>query len=169
MNEPALPTESTALARDLGERLREMRSRVATVESCTGGGIAQVITSIAGSSHWFERGFITYSNAAKMEMVGVSRELLDDCGAVSVEVAAAMAKGGVRFSAADYCIAVTGVAGPDGGSIGKPVGTVCIAWAGATRETCSELVQLDGDRHAIRAQSVDHALRGLLDYLRKIT
>ena len=154
------------LATDLGAQLRGMKHRVATVESCTGGGIAHIITSIPGSSQWFERGFVTYCNDAKVEMVGVARELLESRGAVSVEVAAAMAEGGIRFSAADCCVAVTGVAGPDGGSAAKPVGTVCFAWAGLGRQTRTECVHFDGDRGAVREKSTAHILGGLLDWLR---
>lgn len=153
------------LAVDLGARLRAMARSVATVESCTGGGVARMITSVPGSSQWFERGFVTYGNGAKVEMVGVARELIESHGAVSVEVAAAMAGGGIRFSEADYAVSVTGVAGPDGGSEEKPVGTVCFAWAGLDRETLSERVHFDGDRHDIREQSVARALAGLLELL----
>ena len=154
------------LAVDLGARLLDMARSVATVESCTGGGVAQLITSVPGSSQWFERGFVTYGNDAKVEMVGVARELLESHGAVSVEVAAAMAEGGIRFSEADDCVAVTGVAGPDGGTDAKPVGTVCFAWAGLDRETRCERAHFDGNRHDIREQSVARALAGLLELLR---
>ena len=150
----------------LGELLTGMNRSVATVESCTGGGLARMITAIPGSSRWFERGFVTYSNDAKVEMVGVDRELIESCGAVSEEVAIAMAEGGIRFSEADYCIAITGVAGPDGGTAATPVGTVCFAWAGLDRETLSGRAHFDGDRHGIREQSVAHALTGLLKLLR---
>lgn len=165
------PATDTAIkhAADLGELLTNMSRNVATVESCTGGGVARMITSVAGSSRWFERGFVTYSNDAKVEMVGVERTLIESHGAVSLEVAAAMAEGGIRFSEADYCSAVTGVAGPEGGTAAKPVGTVCFAWAGLDRETRCALVRFDGDRHAVRAQSVARALGGLLDLLRART
>ena len=151
---------------NLGESLVRINRSVATVESCTGGGIACAITDLAGSSQWFERGFVTYHNDAKVEMVGVERALIESHGAVSVEVAAAMAEGGIRFSEADYCIAVTGLAGPQGGSADKPVGTVCFAWAARDRETRVELMHFAGNRHAIREQSVTHALGGLLGFLR---
>ena len=156
-------TEDTV---NLGELLIRMNRSVATVESCTGGGVARAITELAGSSQWFERGFVTYSNDAKVEMVGVECALIESHGAVSREVAAAMAEGGIRFSEADYCIAVTGVAGPQGGTADKPVGTVCFAWAGLDWETRCELTHFDGNRHDIREQSVAHALSGLLDFLR---
>ena len=156
---------TTRLAADLGGKLKAMKRSVATVESCTGGGIARMITAVPGSSQWFERGFVTYSNAAKVEMVGVERELIESHGAVSLEVAVAMAEGGIRFSHADYCIAVTGVAGPEGGTEQKPVGTVCFAWAGTEQKPVSEQNHFDGDRHAIREQSVAHALTRLLALL----
>ncbi len=162
----ALIEDTMQHAVNLGELLIRMNRSVATVESCTGGGVACAITSIAGSSQWFERGFVTYSNDAKVEMVGVEHALIESYGAVSREVAAAMAEGGIRFSEADHCIAVTGVAGPQGGSADKPVGTVCFAWAGLDWETRFELVHFDGNRHNIREQSVAHALSGLLDLLR---
>lgn len=153
------------LAAALGKELRAAQHRVATVESCTGGGIARLLTEIPGCSRWFERGFVTYSDAAKVEMVGVPRELLQQHGAVSVEVAAAMAEGGMRCSGADYAIAVTGIAGPDGGTEEKPVGRVCFAWTDGRRKTRWEQVQFSGDRHGIRQQSIAHALTELLEWV----
>lgn len=161
------PDKLHNLAVDLGEQLVRTDQRIATVESCTGGGIAHLVTSVAGSSGWFERGFITYSNDAKAEMVGVDRELIENHGAVSTEVAVAMAEGGIRFSAADYCIAVTGLAGPDGGSTDKPVGTVCFAWAERKHDTIATREHFSGDRTVIRRLSVAHALQGLLDLIRR--
>ncbi len=157
---------SLCLAAELGAQLARLGRRVATVESCTAGGVAWLLTAVAGSSQWFERGFVTYSNAAKMDMVGVARHILDAHGAVSVETAAAMAQGGLRAAAADYCIAVTGVAGPDGGSAQKPVGTVCFAWADRRGDSVAERAHFDGDRHAIRAMSAAYALQGLVDLVR---
>lgn len=158
-------TSSNELAIQLGEQLKSLNHRIATVESCTGGGIAQSITSIAGSSEWFEYGFVTYSNTAKTELVGVPQALLQNHGAVSVEVATAMAEGGLRGSHANYCIAVTGIAGPDGGSAEKPVGTVCFAWASQHWNPVAEQVHFTGDRDSIRQQSVSYALSNLLDLL----
>ncbi len=158
----ALPSHD-ALAAELGRRLLARRWRAATAESCTGGLVAGAITAIAGSSDWFEGGFVTYSNAAKHEMLGVPFELIDAHGAVSEPVAAAMAEGAITRSRADCAVAVTGIAGPGGGSGAKPVGTVCLAWArrgGASRATT---VQLPGDRAAVRSASVEIALRGLLE------
>ena len=157
------------LATDLGAQLSELNRNVATVESCTGGGVAQAITSVAGSSQWFDRGYVTYSNHAKSQMIGVPPDLIENCGAVSVEVAAAMAECGLHCSEANYCVAVTGVAGPGGGSAAKPVGTVCFAWAGGGRETRSERVRFDGDRHQVREQSIARAIGGLLELLRTAT
>ena len=134
---------------------------LATAESCTGGLIAGACTDLAGSSHWFERGFVTYSNAAKTELLGVPAELIARHGAVSEPVARAMARGAVAHARAQVAVAVTGVAGPGGGSADKPVGTVWFGWQlpGRTETECR---RFDGDRAAVRAQTVLHALRGLL-------
>nr|WP_255507672.1 CinA family protein [Ottowia sp. GY511] len=134
---------------------------LATAESCTGGLIAGACTDLAGSSDWFERGFVSYSNAAKTELLGVPAELIARHGAVSEAVVRAMAEGAVRHSRAQTAVAVTGVAGPGGGSADKPVGTVWFGWCVADR-TESECVRFDGDRAAVRAQTVCHALAGLL-------
>ena len=153
-----------ALAVRLGQTALARRLRVATAESCTGGLIAGAITAVAGSSDWFDRGFVTYSNAAKVDQLGVPEALLDRFGAVSNEVASAMAAGALRASRADWAVAVTGVAGPTGGTPAKPVGTVCFAWAGPPG-TASEQRLLGGDRAGIRRDSVALALEGLLDRL----
>src|SRR5213076_2596431 len=126
------------LARKLGERLKAKGALLVTAESCTGGWVAQAATAIAGSSAWFERGFVTYSNAAKEEMLGVRRETLARHGAVSEPVAEEMALGALAHSHASFALAVTGVAGPSGGSAEKPVGTVCFAWAAAERPARAE-------------------------------
>ncbi len=135
---------------------------LATAESCTGGMIAAACTDLAGSSQWFERGFVTYSNAAKTELLGVDEALIARNGAVSEVVARAMAFGAVRHSRAQVAVAVTGVAGPTGGSIEKPVGTV---WFGFSVEglLTSETQRFDGDRAAVRQATVEHALRRLLE------
>ncbi|MCB1746749.1 MAG: nicotinamide-nucleotide amidohydrolase family protein [Gammaproteobacteria bacterium] len=153
------------LARELGEALLERGWRAATAESCTGGWIAQAITAIAGSSDWFEAGLVTYSNAAKISLLGVAPMLIERHGAVSAETAAAMAAGALRVTGADIACAVTGVAGPGGGSAAKPVGTVWFGFATRTGGAASELGRFDGDRRAVRAHTVAHALRGLLDRL----
>lgn len=150
------------LSAALGSACLQRRLLVATAESCTGGWAAQVITHTAGSSAWFERGFVTYANAAKTDMLGVSIDTLARHGAVSPETAAAMAEGALLHSNALISLSITGIAGPTGGSPGKPAGTVCFAWCrrGAAAET--EALCFDGDREAIRRQAVIHALRGLL-------
>ena len=142
----------------LGDTLRAAGLRLATAESCTGGLIAAACTAIAGSSDWFERGFVTYSNEAKTEMLGIDAALIRAHGAVSAEVARAMADGALRHSRADLSVAVTGVAGPGGGSTDKPVGTVWLALARRGRAAQAELLQLSGDRAAVRAQTVVQAL-----------
>jgi nicotinamide-nucleotide amidase len=138
--------------------------RLATAESCTGGLIAGAITAVAGSSDWFDRGFVTYSNAAKIDELGVPEALIERFGAVSSEVALAMAQGALRASRADWGVAVTGIAGPAGGTPAKPVGTVCFGWAGPPG-SASERRVLPGDRAEIRRGSVAIALQGLLDRL----
>jgi len=134
---------------------------LATAESCTGGWVAQAVTSVAGSSAWFERGFVTYSNAAKQEMLGVKGNTLRKYGAVSEETAREMAKGALKRSRASIAVAVTGVAGPTGGSVSKPVGMVCFAVA-TSRAVFSETRRFKGNRASVRRQSVVHALKGVL-------
>ena len=137
---------------------------LATAESCTGGMIAASCTDLAGSSAWFERGFVTYSNAAKTDMLGVDAALIEQHGAVSEPVARAMAFGAVRHSRAQVAVAVTGVAGPTGGSMDKPVGTVWFGFSVAGTLT-SEVMHFDGGRAAVRAATVQHALAGLISRL----
>ena len=153
------------LVKNISLLLGQRNRNVSTVESCTGGGIAHVLTGIAGSSQWFEYGFVTYSNAAKTALVGVSPELLSRYGAVSIEVAEAMAAGGRRVSGSDYAVSVTGIAGPGGGSVEKPVGTICFGWAGPENRNCTDQQWFDGDRESVRSQSVYHSLSMLLDGL----
>lgn len=137
---------------------------LATAESCTGGLIAASCTELAGSSRWFERGFVTYSNAAKCELLGVDAALIERHGAVSEAVVRAMALGALAHSPAQVAIAVTGVAGPDGGSADKPVGTVWLAWA-TPMGVISELKRFDGDRAAVRQATVNHALTRLTELI----
>ena len=153
-----------ALAARLGERALASRVMLATAESCTGGLVAGAITDIAGSSAWFERGFVTYSNRAKMEELGVDPEIIGRHGAVSGETAKAMAQGARAASGAQWAVAVTGIAGPAGGSPAKPVGTVWFAWAGP-RGVEALHRRLEGDRAAVRTASVAIALQGLVDRL----
>ncbi|MBK9348682.1 MAG: nicotinamide-nucleotide amidohydrolase family protein [Sulfuritalea sp.] len=150
------------LSQTLGSACLQRRLLIATAESCTGGWAAQVITHTAGSSAWFERGFVTYANEAKVEMLGVRPETLAGFGAVSPETAAEMAGGALKNSSALISLAITGIAGPTGGSPGKPVGTVCFAWCRADAAAETETQVFSGDREAIRRQAVVHALRGLL-------
>src|SRR5688572_1567743 len=149
------------LAKTVGESLKARAQQLVTAESCTGGWVAQVVTAVAGSSAWFERGFVTYSNSAKQELLGVRTETFARHGAVSEETAREMALGALARSKADVAVAVTGVAGPSGGSPEKPVGTVCFAWADR-RGACSEKRHFSGDRESVRRQSVVHALEGVL-------
>ena len=135
-----------------------------TAESCTGGWVAQAVTSVAGSSGWFERGYVTYSNAAKREALGVSKATLQRHGAVSEATARAMARGALKKSRGTIALAITGIAGPGGAAPGKPVGTVCFAWARG-RKLRSETKRFLGGRGSVRRQSVVHALRGLLKWL----
>jgi len=154
------------LARMLGQALLQKRAQCATAESCTGGLVAGAITGIAGSSSWFDRGFVTYSNEAKMDLLGVPDATLREHGAVSEATARAMAEGALARSLADVAVAVTGIAGPGGGTPGKPVGTVCFAWAARTRPTIAATRHFEGDRAAIRRASVIEALLGLAEAAR---
>lgn len=146
---------------DLSSTLRQLGWQLCAAESCTGGLIAGACTDLAGSSDWFDRGFVTYSNAAKTEMLGVPMQLIEQHGAVSEPVVRAMAEGALAHSNAQVSMAVTGVAGPSGGSASKPVGTVWFAWC-VNGQTSSECKHFDGDRAAVRAATVSHALSGLL-------
>ncbi len=157
--------ELSSLSALVGDRLRAERMLLATAESCTGGWVAQQLTSIAGSSEWFERGYVTYSDAAKMEMLHVKASTLQAHGAVSEQVAREMAAGALAGSHAQITVAVTGVAGPGGGSVDKPVGTVCFAWARTNRKVTSETRHFTGNRESVRSQSVIAALQGVLDVL----
>ncbi len=141
--------------------------KLATAESCTGGLIAACCTDIVGSSDWFDRGFVTYSNAAKTEMLGVDAALINNYGAVSQEVVRAMVQGALQHSAAQVAVAVTGVAGPGGGSSAKPVGTVWLGWA-TPAGIVSEVQHFAGDRAQVRAATVQHALQRLATLLQAV-
>lgn len=156
------PAQQALVAR-LAAALRARGGFVATAESCSGGLIAAACTTLAGSSEWFERGFVTYSNAAKTEMLGVPAALIGAHGAVSAEVACAMAEGAITHSHATFAVSVTGIAGPGGGSIAKPVGTVWIAVAQAGQAAAATLLQAVGDRDAVREASVVRALALLVE------
>ncbi len=152
------------LATLVGQELKNRGLILATAESCTGGGVAQAITEIAGSSTWFDCGFVTYSNASKIALLQVPADVLEQHGAVSNETAAAMCKGALRNSHATMALSTTGIAGPDGGVPGKPVGTIHFGWV------CGDMMQVErmlfsGDRRSVREQTVKHALLGLLELL----
>jgi nicotinamide-nucleotide amidase len=156
--------ELLALSGQVGEAALARRAMIATAESCTGGLVAAALTAVPGSSAWFDRGFVTYSNDAKSAMLSVPLEILERHGAVSEQTAAFMARGALSASSAQRSVAITGIAGPGGGSAEKPVGTVCFAWASSDKVTSLRL-QLPGDRTAIRDASVRVALEGLLSRL----
>jgi nicotinamide-nucleotide amidase len=156
-----MDNELFELAQQLGRLLKSKEKKIATAESCTGGWIAQTITEVSGSSAWFDRGFVTYSNSAKNQMLGVKHETLDKFGAVSAQTATEMANGALANSDADCAIAVTGIAGPDGGSSEKPVGTVFIAWAYKNQDVKVVQKKLTGNRYQIRRQTVKIALQGV--------
>ncbi|WP_312934476.1 CinA family protein [Pseudomonas sp.] len=151
----------TLLSTRLGQHLQRLNAQVTTAESCTGGGIAEAITRIPGSSAWFEAGFVTYSNAQKTRQLGVAPDLFEQVGAVSQAVVEAMVRGAQAASGARFAVAVSGVAGPGGGSPAKPVGTVWLAWADGAL-ICTERHVFEGDREAVRQQTVNAALEGLL-------
>ena len=153
------------LATLVGTRLLAKGMTLATAESCTGGWVAQAVTAISGSSEWFERGFVTYSDAAKQEMLGVSARTLGAHGAVSGQTAREMAAGALAHSRAQVAVAITGIAGPTGGSPEKPVGTVCFAWTVQNGVSHAETRHFDGDRESVRRQSVIAALQGVLKLL----
>lgn len=157
--------DTLTLVQNLAERLLARGAMLATAESCTGGLIAAACTELAGSSAWFERGFVTYSNQAKTELLGVSPVLIERHGAVSEEVARAMAEGALQRAAVQVAVSVTGIAGPSGGSVDKPVGTVWLAWAVRGEPSTARRCLFKGDRAAVRAQTCLAALAGLMDRL----
>lgn len=152
----------------LATQLISTQHKIVTVESCTGGRIASLFTAFAGSSAWFDRAFVTYSNASKVEMVGVRPNTLAKYGAVSEPVAREMALGGCRHSEAKYSISVTGIAGPDGGSQNKPVGMVCFAWAGFGDDVVASTQYFKGDRGAVREKSTHYAIERAIAFLKEI-
>jgi nicotinamide-nucleotide amidase len=152
----------------VGEALMARDLMLSTAESCTGGWVAQAITDVAGSSQWFERGFVSYSNLAKQEMLGVQSETLEKVGAVSELCVREMVLGALNHSQAQVALAISGIAGPGGGSAQKPVGLVWFAWALKGQEVNTEQAQFSGERQQIREQSVIKALQGVLQLLGKI-
>ncbi len=153
------------LAERVAQRLKATGGMIVTAESCTGGWVAQELTAIAGSSAWFERGFVTYSNEAKQEMLGVRAATLEQHGAVSEETAREMAQGALERSRGSVALAITGIAGPAGGTAAKPVGTVCFAWATKAGPARAETKRFSGEREAVRRQSVEHSLARVLELL----
>ena len=154
------------LAEEVGSLLRARALKLVTAESCTGGWVGAAITAVAGSSDWYERGFVTYTDVSKREMLGVKAQTLEKFGAVSEPAVREMASGALAHSHAQAAVAVSGIAGPTGGTPAKPVGTVCIAWALASGEPRAETLHFAGDREAVRRQSVERALAGLLQLVR---
>jgi nicotinamide-nucleotide amidase len=154
----------TAITQQIGEILCKKNAKLTTAESCTGGGISMAITAVSASSRWFEFGFVTYANTAKQKLLGVSQETLDHYGAVSEQVVREMAQGAIQHSNADYAIAVSGIAGPDGGTEQKPVGTVWICWQ-APQQIWTQKFMLKGDRQAIRTAAIKNSLQQLLQHL----
>ena len=157
--------EIAGVAQQLGAALEQHKQKLVTAESCTGGWVGSVVTSVPGSSRWYDRGFITYSNTSKREMLGVSAELIARYGAVSEQTARAMVEGALDKSQAQFALSITGIAGPGGGSEEKPVGLVWFAWSSKSRETRSRSCQFGGDRANVRKHAVHHALQGMLDYI----
>lgn len=157
------------LAAQVGEALKAHGLMLATAESCTGGGVAQAITEVAGSSRWFERGFVTYSNLSKQQMLRVSQATLIQHGAVSEATVREMVEGALANSAAQVALAVSGIAGPDGGTPDKPVGTVWFSWGIKNGVTFAQRHQLGGNRAEVRAQAVQIALRGVINLLNQLT
>lgn len=160
-------SRTLTLVADLARELLDRQWRCVAAESCTGGGVSRALTELPGSSDWFERGFVTYSNEAKCEMLGVAAQTIERFGAVSEETAREMAEGALRHSRGHAAVAVTGIAGPSGGSGDKPVGTVVFAWTVPNGGTTVRVRRLEGDRRAVRDASVEQAIEGLLACLRQ--
>jgi nicotinamide-nucleotide amidase len=160
-----MDAELYELSGKVGDALRARKLVVATAESCTGGWIGQAITMVPGSSKWFDRGFVTYTNEAKQEMLGVSAETLKKFGAVSEQTVQEMVRGALAISRAQVAVAVSGIAGPDGGTPKKPVGTICLAWGRKDGSVHAQIQRFHGDRDQVRRQTVIAALEGLLAML----
>jgi nicotinamide-nucleotide amidase len=158
--------ELTRLAEKVGRVLKQRAMMLATAESCTGGWVGEAVTAVPGSSLWFDRGFITYTNEAKQEMLGVASATLEQHGAVSERTVLEMVSGTLNNSRAQVALAISGIAGPSGGTPEKPVGTVCFAWGFANGAVTSERRQFAGDRSEVRRQAVEHGLQGLLERLK---
>jgi nicotinamide-nucleotide amidase len=157
-------SHTEALANKLSLQLKNQQLKLAVAESCTGGSLAAILTSLSGSSAWFDCGFVTYSNQAKQQMLGVSESILNSDGAVSEATACAMASGALKYSHADFSVAITGIAGPTGGTDTKPVGTVWIAWAESKQPVIATCYTFSGNRDAVRKAAVIEALQGLIKH-----
>lgn len=157
-----------ALSEQVGNSLKQRGWMLVTAESCTGGWVGEEVTAVAGSSHWYDRGFITYTNTAKEEMLGVSQKTLEAFGAVSEQTVSEMVTGALKNSHAQIGLAISGIAGPGGATPTKPLGTVCLAWGTKGGEVKSVTRQFDGDRQQVRAQAVAAALTGVLEILQEI-
>jgi nicotinamide-nucleotide amidase len=153
---------------NLSEILIANHWKLVVAESCTGGGVAKAITDLPGSSAWFERGFVTYSNESKIEMLNVSSETINIYGAVSIETASEMVEGALNNSHAQVALAITGIAGPDGGTDEKPVGTVCFAWVALNLPTLYTISKFTGNRNEVKEQAIMMAVQGLLELVQKI-
>lgn len=156
---------NTLIAQQVGDALLSRGWMLACAESCTGGGIAAAVTDIPGSSQWFDRGFVTYSNQAKQDMLGVKAETLKGSGAVSEATVREMVGGALLRSQARVAVAVSGIAGPEGGTVEKPVGTICLAWQARGQEPVVVTEHFKGDRASVRQQSIQRALQGVLDVI----
>lgn len=165
LKEAAMDQKIIDISRHLGELLQAQALKLTTAESCTGGGLAYAITEISGASEWFERGFVTYSDLAKIQLLHVHEEILTIHGAVSEKTAMAMALGALKHSHADIALSITGIAGPEGGSAEKPVGTVWFAVARKNKLPEAKNEQFSGDRHSIRQQAIQFALQWLIKIL----
>lgn len=152
----------TDILQKVSQKLHEKNLSLVSAESCTGGWVAKQITDLSGSSEIFDRGFVTYSNQAKQDMLGVSKNTLDNFGAVSEQVVIEMVEGALKNSRADIALSVSGVAGPGGGTVDKPVGMVCFSWKKRGGLALSETIEFAGDRDSVRRQAVDYALEGVI-------
>ncbi|MAJ90739.1 MAG: damage-inducible protein CinA [Legionellales bacterium] len=155
------------LVEQLAERFVKTSKKLVIAESCTGGGLSENLTRFPGSSSWFDCAFVTYSNRSKQDLLSVSADKIEEFGAVSEEIALEMAQGALRKSSADYSVSITGIAGPDGGTNEKPVGTVCIAWCERNQNATTTRTEFSGNRSRIREQACMLAMQGLLDILQK--
>ncbi len=158
----------TDILQKVSKKLHINNLSLTSAESCTGGWVAKQITDLAGSSSIFDRGFVTYSNESKQDMLNVTKQTLDSFGAVSEQVAIEMAEGAIKNSQADIALSITGVAGPDGGTTEKPVGMVCFGWKQRNHKTLSTTIHFDGDRDSVRAQAVDFALSGVINLIDEV-